>query len=128
MRHIASAATGGYFAGIWKHFISGLLWESTAREGPARMEAYICPSWSWAAPQRHIGFIPRLNAEPGDVVRALDAQRTAKEVNPFGELSGAKLMLRGLIVRTVLIVDASLSPHFSMPALNCGRDGLAINR
>ena len=62
----------------------------------------------------------RLNTDPVDVVRVLDVQCTAKRSsNPFGQLTGGRVKLRGPVVWRVLTAAGDETSSGSL-VIECG--------
>ena len=98
---LASIATGDqYLAGLWRHDIHrGLLWtapDSTSSRTDLRV--YRAPTWSWASLPASSSFYVR-QVLLADIVRTdmfeiQQASVVASSINPFGEVSGGRLIVK----------------------------------
>lgn len=89
-----------YIAGLWdKALIEGLAWQGLGKRGPqaATPDEYIGPSWSWAS---YAGVAATgLRRGWKSLAEILDWHVELKtEANPYGEIQGAWLRIRGPIV------------------------------
>ncbi|KAI0826815.1 heterokaryon incompatibility protein-domain-containing protein [Trametes gibbosa] len=105
-----------YLAGLWRNtLLSDLLWyhENYTRTEGARPATYRAPSWSWAAIDgrlRLLAISHQPTAEAGNagvaVMEVIRCEVSLKnESLPFGEVTGASLVVRAPLIRCVLRRD-----------------------
>jgi len=96
---------GNYLAGIWKEeLVWGLLWECFtigmkirySYIAPSRCKIYRAPSWSWAAGDGAVEWVPRWKPEYfREEVAIIDAKTAAVEGNSLGAVTDGILILAG---------------------------------
>ena len=100
-----------YKAGIWLDDLpQGLLWY-TRQPGATTASPYVAPSWSWASmrsgpycnrrlledliPDETFTDLFRPRQKPRGIALALDTDLTMRQVDPFGQVEGGFIRLRG---------------------------------
>lgn len=103
-----------YLAGLWSDdLIHGLLWTSLKRPGAPnrRVSPFRAPSWSWASMdgpvQYHTWALPQFEV----TCRVLGGECATKGPDPFGQVSGGEIQIRGLTVPAVVHVDLEDGAH-----------------
>jgi hypothetical protein len=101
-----------YISGLWRSdFARDMMWyvRHTDVSRPSYpQEAYMAPSWSWAAVTGEVNFASSYDHE--DDVEILDIEYTLASSNPFGALSWACVTARGHLLPIWL--DANFNIHF----------------
>lgn len=103
-----------YVVGMWKsQLIFYLTWRVLESNRP-RSATYRAPTWSWAALDNSIKFIP-FDTAKAEVVETQIIPRSSN--NPFGSAQSGHLVLRGRIVdNRELCVDIDVRLIFDTPA------------
>jgi len=101
-----------YLAGLWRnHFADQLLWTaeyaSTRSKKSTRPHEYRAPSWSWAAIDSEIGRLGHIRYSDG---RGIMVDVIAVCVNlasgdPFGQITGAFLQVKGKLAKAAMYVS-----------------------
>jgi len=105
--HFQQKMKSQYIAGLWEDdLVRGLLWVTGATSGTRARPPleYVAPSWSWASVSGcwfqydHM----KQDAAYGDVIEEgpnVEAiEQELKGVNPFGEVTSGKVILRGSVI------------------------------
>lgn len=90
-----------YVAGLWRsHLIEGLLWQGLRCR---RVQGYRSPSWSWAS----MDGIPGLGVEQDydTLAKVLDVKVNLKGLNPYGEVTDARIKIRAPMERLYLAIE-----------------------
>lgn len=113
-----------YVCGLWSdHLVLHLAWHASTPD--SFYTCYCLPSWSWTAVRG-----PCSNAYPHDervrdgVVQQVDSiiyqGGEAPKGNPFGNIHGAKLTVRGVLLKVIV---ETVSPYFGVLTWNRERLG-----
>jgi hypothetical protein len=130
--HIARHMGGdAYVAGLWRsHLIEGMIWQATGHaKGRTRDPAvYRAPSWSWASIDGPFGMFSLGSGVDagmwGDVAEVKDLEITlAKEDEPYGEVEGAWISMRGPLEKLVACEDAPRKQIWKMRTRNGDEGG-----
>ena len=106
----ASAFKSAYYAGLWGRFlVHDLMWLriSTSNDLDPKFPTY--PSWSWVTVDRMTYSIPSSDSTQDDPVRFARAEIISCKIsplsgrNPFGEITGGELVIRGHLNKLQLI-------------------------
>lgn len=98
-----------YLAGLWKEYIHlGLLWST--RDVASLSKEYVAPSWSWASLDIHgpvgdlmgIGIPETWHSDFEERAELLEATVQLAGNDPFGQVFGGKLQMRGPLRRADL--------------------------
>ncbi|KAK4184068.1 heterokaryon incompatibility protein-domain-containing protein [Podospora australis] len=106
-----------YCAGMWMdRLLDCLQWQHYG--GVVRQEAYRAPTWSWASLDHDGQSIASTGGVVYDheipqttypLIRVVDVSWTCRTSNPFGDLSGAKLVLDGRPLRALIYASEGAS-------------------
>ena len=105
-----------YIAGLWKSLVlENLLWvhehvvmgNKTQRSRPRHFRA---PSWSWASIDGNVWYPGMHKEDKAEHSIMLDYQVTARGRNPFGQLMGGWIMLRGKVKQAYIKHCSILDP------------------
>lgn len=93
---------GEYLAGVWESdFRNGLLWYSEQLY-TRHVKEYRAPSWSWAVTNQEVLLLNEFYAPSPTQLELIEAKVTLRDANnPFGEVTAAHIVVRGLTKRIV---------------------------
>ncbi|KAH9891406.1 HET-domain-containing protein [Xylariomycetidae sp. FL2044] len=107
-----------YLAGLWLEDLPWLLcWRAYDRRFESRPDAYCGPTWSWISMGTPIIWDTRLY----DAVRKVDiveAHTLLQGRNPFGQVQGGSITMRGPVQRARIDLEGS---HYAVLGLRNGR-------
>lgn len=98
--HLKNEPWPSYYAGLWGYdLVNGLLWFATGKPHSVP-SAYLAPSWSWAATDQAVSFMPdsardssldmtvyaKSRAEAITQLNFIDVKTTLKGPDPFGQV------------------------------------------
>jgi hypothetical protein len=114
--------SGRYFGGIWERDIHYFLaWSSVRDLGQClRHKEYIAPSFSWASRTGPVIF-PGGGRLITSVCTVVEARTMLKGKNPYGEVQGGSITLRGKLISTTLDRDKN---HSRPPFLDTEEDDI----
>lgn len=103
-----------YFAGIWSgDLIGGLLWsvDMNSQKG----ESYRAPSWSWACLRScRLRFNCNYENVIGDpICRIFKVEVTTRTSNPYGEVVGGKLFVKGILKMARAVIPPAVVEHLA---------------
>lgn len=111
---IHEATNSRYVAGLWtENMPADLIWQRNAFLKPQQVLEYapttLTPSWSWASIKGPVDFAhttraPRLTVSEY-LTEVFNVQCDVTGLNPFGEVSGGSLTLRGPVFTAQLVYD-----------------------
>ena len=106
---------GKYYAGIWQHnLLLSLQWEALDTGASSRGEKYVAPTFSWASRSGaviwYLGSAEDLTSESRIFPAILDADCTLAGEDPFGQVSGGYIKLRGYITEMRIESKGMCSP------------------
>jgi hypothetical protein len=109
-----------YLAGLWRsHFADQLLWTvdyaSTRTRKSTRTHSYTAPTWSWAAIDGEIdrlGHI-RYSDDRGILIDILAVHVDLASADPFGQVRGGLLQVKGKLARAAMYVSAEHGGNWS---------------
>lgn len=94
-----SAASGmTYVGGMWKEMLGNSLCWQVDDPGCSRREQYYAPTWSWASVMGHVQANDLVIVNPLRLTEVVDVVYTLATPNPYGRLSDAMLIIRGILV------------------------------
>jgi hypothetical protein len=103
-----------YLAGLWRnHFADQLLWTaeyaSTRSRNSTRPHDYRAPSWSWAAIEGEIGRLGHIRYSDGRgiMIDILAVRVELATTDPFGQITGAFLQVKGKLAKAAMYVSAA---------------------
>ncbi|KAK4569613.1 hypothetical protein LTR86_003376 [Recurvomyces mirabilis] len=135
-RRCAGLMNDRYLAGLWEeHLLYSLQWLVKKPVTQPRAAVYRAPSWSWACVDQPTIYDPlfTLNYLSGEheyhpLIRVLHAHATKAGLDPYGQVSGADIVLEGPLIqfstrqqadRTYAVVDGHSIANF-LPDYNDG--------
>ena len=102
-----------YLAGLWRnHFADQLLWTAeyalTRSRKSTRPHDYRAPSWSWAAIDGEIDRLGHIRYSDGRgiMVDVLAVRVDLASADPFGQITGAFLQVKGKLAKAAMYVSA----------------------
>ncbi|CAM1505091.1 Fc.00g107280.m01.CDS01 [Cosmosporella sp. VM-42] len=97
-----------FLAGLWKHDLArGLLWFAKRAGSRIQPPTFVAPTWSWASMDSSVGY-PSFSSLSSRVfsssINILETQIAHASPDSFGQISGGKVTVEGLLAPVELVV------------------------